>query len=1231
MSGQEPRSNPYPGLRPFEPHEAHLFFGRDEQIDELLRRLRGHRFLALVGTSGSGKSSLVRAGLLPALLGGFMVKAGAAWRVATMKPGADPIGNLANALNAPDVFGRADNADSDAFAEDIFTEVTLRRGPLGLVEATRHAAMAADENLLVLVDQFEELFRFSKLAAPDRADDPPRFVNLLLEAVRSAETPIHVVLTMRSEFLGECARFPGLAEAINAGQYLVPRLTRDQLREAIVGPAKVGGSDVTPRLLQQLLGDAGDEPNQLPVLQHALMRTWDLRLARGQTGPLDLPDYQATGGMSEALSRHVNDVYDGLPDDRSREIARTLFVRLTETRDGISIRRPTRLGEICDVAGAGDHDVIRVVEAFRRADRSFVTPADGALGRSSTLDIAHESLIGLWERLKAWRREEQESVEIYRRLSEGARLEREHCGSLWRGPALSIARRWRDEKRPTAAWAARYDPDFANAMRFLARSEVTERRARLFTGGLLAAIFLAMAVAVWQAWVARDLALEAELTARIRAASAVREPLLRALLMSDLGERALAAGQSLPLEELHDAATAPLPIAARGMSEAGLSGAGFTDADTVATVTDSGILAVWRADGRGAVHTIAFKEAAGGVSHAGPLKASMSADGRWVAGWNDAEAWLGPGNGSAAFRDAGNIVRKDNTSIDSLTFSRDGSHLAVGYVDGTARVWPFYSSGTTALGPMLAELNAGSAMTIPSLAFDPAGARLAVGSGDGVVSIWDVRTARLLTKLTGSAGAVRTVGFSPDGEWLIAGYENRIAMLWRADGNPHDSLTFAGHDAAVIAASISRDGLKILTASEDKALVWTLRATAPDDDAMRRAWEIVGGPRTLVHGGRLVAAAFSPDGRKAITGARDGTARVWWSESQEPRVLGVHGDRVESLAFSGDGTRVISASDDGTARIWAIDGGAAPVVLEGHQRGQWVRSAMFRPGTDRQVITASDDATVRLWTLSDSIRMKVVQLTDPVFGAAFDGRGGRVVTAVADNTAKLWDVGAFDLLDPLGDQTTAGTVVLGHDDWVMSAQFSPDGSRVVTASKDGTVRIWLLRPGGQQPEHQFAHRQTVYDAAFSPDGAQVVSSSEDGYARIWFLNGSQSPIGLKHDAAVNKAAFSDDGAMVVTASRDGTAVIWDAVHVSSRLTLRSGREAVRAARFTPAGTEVVTGSADGVVRLWRIDAKSLLDYLKTSTTACLDRRERMQFLGETGETAAGRVAECEARSERLAR
>ena len=265
-------SNPYPGLRPFHADETHLFFGRDEQRIELLHRLRRSRFLVIVGTSGSGKSSLVRAGLLPGLHGGFMAGQSGRWRIVDLRPGTDAIGNLARALDAPGALRDAPTAED----EPSFTEATLRRSGLGLVEAAREARLPKAEKLLVLVDQFEELFRALEAAdRPQSSDDASAFVTLLLEAAKQGDLPIYVVLTMRSDFLGECARFRDLPEAINDGQYLVPRLTPDQRAEAITGPAAVFGVTLSSTLVNRLLNDVGENPDQLPILQHALMRSWD--------------------------------------------------------------------------------------------------------------------------------------------------------------------------------------------------------------------------------------------------------------------------------------------------------------------------------------------------------------------------------------------------------------------------------------------------------------------------------------------------------------------------------------------------------------------------------------------------------------------------------------------------------------------------------------------------------------------------------------------------------------------------------------------------------------------------------------------------------------------------------------------------------------------------------------------------------------------------------------------
>src|SRR5215213_5655391 len=259
----EALSNPFPGLRPFEFDESHLFFGRDGQSEELLRKLGSTRFVAVVGTSGSGKSSLVRAGLLPDLFGGFISSAGSNWRVAVMRPSNDPLGNLSQALASTDVLG---SPEGNPQLQATIIEATLRRGSLGLVEVVRQNRMPRNENLLVLVDQFEELFRFERVTRDQQYHyAAASFVKLLLEAARQSEFAIYVVLTMRSDFLGDCSLFWGLPEAVNQGQYLIPRLTRDQRAQAITGPIAVCGGSVTQRLVNRLLNDMGDDFDQLPI------------------------------------------------------------------------------------------------------------------------------------------------------------------------------------------------------------------------------------------------------------------------------------------------------------------------------------------------------------------------------------------------------------------------------------------------------------------------------------------------------------------------------------------------------------------------------------------------------------------------------------------------------------------------------------------------------------------------------------------------------------------------------------------------------------------------------------------------------------------------------------------------------------------------------------------------------------------------------------------------------
>jgi tetratricopeptide (TPR) repeat protein/energy-coupling factor transporter ATP-binding protein EcfA2 len=498
----ESLANPYPGLRPFQFHENHLFFGREGQSEELLRKLRRNRFLAVVGTSGSGKSSLVRAGLLPLLYGGFMTQAGPQWRIALFRPGKNPIRNMAEALNSPTPFepgyleGREDLA-AESFAEQAAAdekqeadlrlvkiaalETTLRRSAVGLVDYVRRARMREGENLLVVVDQFEELFRFKEKAEGHNSqDEAAAFVKLLLEAVEDETAPVYVVLTMRSDFLGDCSQFRDLPEKINESQYLIPRMTRDQRRDAITSPAAVRGARMTQRLLNRLLNDVGDNPDQLPILQHALMRTWDYwAQSEGAHGEIDLQHYEAIGGMAKALSGHADEAYQGLPDERSRQIAEKMFKALSETvTDSREVRRPSELREICAVAEASEEEVKPVIEVFRHSGRSFLMPPPGVRLEANTLiDISHESLIRNWGLMKEWVKEEAQSARIYRRVAEAAALYREGQEGLLTDPALQFALDWREKVKPNKEWARRYHPEFDATLEFLKKSE--ERRDQL--------------------------------------------------------------------------------------------------------------------------------------------------------------------------------------------------------------------------------------------------------------------------------------------------------------------------------------------------------------------------------------------------------------------------------------------------------------------------------------------------------------------------------------------------------------------------------------------------------------------------------------------------------------------------------------------------------------------------------------------------------------------------------
>lgn len=465
--------NPFPGLRPFTIDESHLFFGREGQSDEVLRKLGENRFVGVIGASGSGKSSLMYCGLIPVLYGGFITEAGSKWKIVTTRPGRGPIDNLAKALVESE-FEDETISKEDVEVKSAITSTIIRSSSLGLIEAVKQLKKNKDENVLILVDQFEELFRFKRSKKDSSTvNEAVAFVKLLLEAIQQTDVPIYVVLTMRSDFIGDCAQFPSLTKLINDSHYLIPQMTREDMRDAIAGPVAVGGGEISSQLVQQLLNDVGDNQDQLPILQHAMMRTWDFWVKnREGNEPLDVHHYESIGKLVKALSLHANESFDEL-NDRQKEVCESVFKALTEKgADNRGIRHPTSIDDLAQISRATESEVIEIVDNFRKAGRSFISPSyEVEIDKNSVVDISHESLMRIWDRLKAWVEEEANSVQMYLRLSEASAMYQLGKTGLWRPPDLQLAVNWREKQKPTLTWAKRYDPAYERAIVFLETSE----------------------------------------------------------------------------------------------------------------------------------------------------------------------------------------------------------------------------------------------------------------------------------------------------------------------------------------------------------------------------------------------------------------------------------------------------------------------------------------------------------------------------------------------------------------------------------------------------------------------------------------------------------------------------------------------------------------------------------------------------------------------------------------
>ncbi len=465
--------NPYVGLRPYHSNESLYFFGREAQTLELLQRLHTNNFVAIVGSSGCGKSSLLRAGLIPALKGGFLVEDSNKWEITIMKPGESPMYNLADSLLKNN--GKSANKNEiTSFVNKIEDE-----GVDAILEHFVPLSKKSNINFFLLVDQFEELFAFTK-KKPENSDktindsknEAINFVNVLLELADQKVLPFYVVFTMRSDFIGDCSEYHGLPEAMNKSQYLVPRLNRQQLKKVIEGPSKLTGKKFNASLTSKLLNNLGDSQDELPILQHALMCMWEHDENDSKNkGEIDFADYADIGGLEKALSNHAQKALDEL-SKKDKEVASNLFRALT-TVDGSNrkIRRQVRLKKLVELTGASKEKLLEIIGKFNEGGRSFLVIEDVGEFDDKLIDISHESLIRQWKALSKLVIQEARDAKQYKALSEKQKQYRVGDRDLLEGIEFEKAQHWWNTFNPGKTWAIAYDANYDNCKDFLLASK----------------------------------------------------------------------------------------------------------------------------------------------------------------------------------------------------------------------------------------------------------------------------------------------------------------------------------------------------------------------------------------------------------------------------------------------------------------------------------------------------------------------------------------------------------------------------------------------------------------------------------------------------------------------------------------------------------------------------------------------------------------------------------------
>jgi WD40 repeat protein len=1140
---------PYPGLLALDEADAAIYFGRDDDVRRLIERLNarraqgGAKMLALLGASGAGKSSLLRAGVLPRIK-----RDRHNWiALPPFRPQIHPLAELAQAV----AIALGSGADWRKWRDEFAAE-NLGATLSDLARDLRAKHGANEAQILITVDQSEELF-----GASDKAESQA-FLRVL-NAMQDEHLPFLAVLALRSDFLGELQRAPMLSAPFE--DFPLKPMPLARVRDIIEGPARIAALTVDDALVMAAMHDAATD-DALPLLAFALRELYD---RFGKSKHLTLEAYRALGDAAAQLSplenavrRKADEVLAAAkPSAEDLQALREAFVpaMVRVNAEGEYVRRPARVDALSAKARP-------LIESLARA-RLLVIEKDGDV---TVVEVAHEALLRKWPLLRGWLDEEREFLigkdQLEQDLLDWEKAPAEQkIEALLTGLKLTRARSWLISKPLQLTEAERkfiqssithHDEEAERREKFRRRVQ----RATRFAAIAFAVISVISVVAFWIARQQQAVAMSLEFSAL--SDDALGRGYLD-LALSDAVQAATRSQTDQAEESLRNVLTGPLEHLVLHHRAPVYMAAYSTDGKRIVTASQDDTAREWDAQTGQLLATLS--------GHTGTVDdAAFSPDAtRIVTASEDSTArvWdAGSGNLLATLTGHTGEVRK-------ASFSPDGTRIVTASADDTARVWD------AASGALLATL-AGHSGAVYDAEFSHDGKNIVTASDDHSARVWDATTGKSLATLTGHAGPVYGAMFSADGSRIVTASGDSTARVWDT-ASGHTVQTLSGHTGAVYDAAFSPDGSHVVTASAD--------TTA-------RVWDAASGSSLATlsgHSASVRTAAFSPDGLRVVTASEDRTARVWDATSGDVlAVLTGHTDFVLGAAFSPAGDRIVSAGQDGTARVWDASIGHSTVVFTGHHL--IVQDAQFSPDGTR-VVTAGEDKTARVWDAASG--QMLTTLTAPelwIFTAQFSPDGKRVVTASIDGTARVWDAASGQAL----------LTLRGHTNALYDAVFSPDGTRVLTSSKDHSARVWDAA-SGQLLATLSGHKDEVLDALYSPDGKRIVTASEDDTARVWDAGTFQLVATLTgHTGGVSRARFSPDSERIVTASYDHTARVWDAATGQLIATLTGHAATVNDAVFSPNGKQIVTASTDRTARVWDAASGNLLSTLAGHLNSVLD-------------------------------